>query len=144
MSKVENGNRVSVHYVGTFEDGLEFDSSRSTGVPLDFEVGSGRLLEGFETSVVGMAVGDTKTITLAPTEAYGEVDPSRTKAVPRDRFAPGMELEEGVTIQGQTDVGVPFVATIQAVNEEDVILDLNHPMAGKTINFEIEVVSIDK
>jgi len=143
MSKVENGNTISVHYIGKLEDGEMFDSSRERGAPLSFEVGAGQMISGFENSVVGMTAGETKTVTLSPTEAYGEPDPTRVKAVPRTAFAPEMEFEEGVVVQGQTDIGIPFVAKIQSFDDNEVVLDLNHPLAGKTLNFEIEVVSIN-
>jgi len=143
MSKVEDGNTVSVHYVGKLADGELFDSSRDREAPISFEVGAGTMIQGFESSVLGMTVGETKTIILTPQEAYGESDPTRVQAVPRTAFAPQMEFEEGAVVQGHTDVGMPFMAKIQSFSEDEVVLDLNHPLAGKTLNFEIEVVSID-
>jgi len=142
MSTVENGQKVSVHYVGTLDDGTEFDSSHSRGEPIMFEVGSGQLIAGFDSSIVGMAVGETKEITLGPTEAYGEANPELLQSFPQASFPPDFNFEVGEVVQGQNQAGQPVFAKIDSVGDEDVVLDLNHPMAGKTLNFAIELVSI--
>jgi FKBP-type peptidyl-prolyl cis-trans isomerase 2 len=143
MSKVENGQTVSVHYVGTLEDGTEFDSSRTREEPLAFQVGSGQLIAGFNNAVMGMTMGETKTISLEPSDAYGVVDPSAVHSVPTEMFPGDFKPVIGATVVGQNEQGEKMMAKIETFDEEGVTLDFNHPMAGKTLNFEIELISID-
>lgn len=138
--RVEIGANVQVHYKGTFEDGTEFDNSRTRGHTLDFEVGSPKIIPGFTEALVGMSVGDSKTITLQPEEAYGYVDPEGIRPVPKSAFGEGFEFEVGLMVQGNGPRG-PFVAKITSIEEEVVNLDFNHPLAGKVLNFEIEVMT---
>ena len=127
MKTVTVGNNVAVHYVGTFEDGTEFDNSHTRGATLDFTVGAGRMIKGFDQAVVGMTEGQTKTVSLTPDNAYGE------------------RVELGEMIQGNGPQG-PFLAKIEAIEEaeQQVVLDMNHPLAGKTLNFEIQMVKIQE
>ena len=140
--KVTNGQNVSVHYVGTLSDGTEFDNSRTRGETLNFQLGSGQLLPGFNDGVVGMSVGETKTITLTADEAYGQPQEEAIQDVPRAAFSEDFEFEVGGTVQGSGPAG-QFIAKVQAVNEQVVTLDLNHPLAGKDLTFEVELVSAD-
>ena len=142
MSKVENGKNVSVHYVGKFDDGTEFDSSRTRGETLSFEVGSGQLITGFDNAVVGMTVGETKSIKLSPDEGYGPSNPEAVQDVSIDMFPENFEFVVGATVVGQNETGNQMVAKIESVTDESVKLDFNHPMAGKNLNFEIEVMEI--
>jgi len=135
MSAVENGNTVSVHYRGTLNDGTEFDSSHSRNETLTFEVGSGQMIPGFDTAVVGMTTGETKNITLTPVEAYGDTNPEAIVDVSKDNFPDDFEYIEGAMIQGFGPNG-PVVGTINEVKETTVSVDFNHPMAGKDLNFE--------
>ena len=141
--QVENGNTVSVHYRGTLNDGTEFDSSHSRGEPLSFQVGAGQMISGFDAALPGMAVGETKSITLTPDQAYGESNPEAITDVPKTSFPPDFNFQVDAMVQGQNDMGQPVVGTINEVKENDVTIDFNHPMAGKDLNFEIELVSID-
>ncbi len=141
--KAKKGNNVKVHYVGTFEDGTEFDNSRIRGETLNFEVGSGKLLPAFNEAVVGMKEGDTKKVSLEAEHAYGPVDPNAFQDVPRAQFGDDFVFEVGGMIRGQTPTG-PFLARIHEIQEENITLDFNHPLAGKNLNFEIEMVSIKK
>ena len=140
--KVTNGQNVSVHYKGTLSDGTEFDNSRVRGSAMGFQVGSGQLLTGFNDAVVGMTVGDTKTIQIPAPEAYGAPRPEAIQQVPRSAFADNFEFIVGGTVQGNGPQG-EFLAKIQGVEEEFVILDLNHPLAGEDLTFEIELISIE-
>jgi FKBP-type peptidyl-prolyl cis-trans isomerase 2 len=140
--KVTTGQNVSVHYKGTLSDGTEFDNSRTRGEPMSFQVGSGQLLAGFNDAVVGMAIGETKTVTLESKEAYGDPRPDAIQEIPRTAFAPDFEFEIGGTVQGNGPAG-PFIAKIQAVQTESVTLDLNHPLAGQDLTFEVELVSVN-
>jgi len=142
MSKIKNGQTVSVHYVGTFEDGTEFDSSRQRDEPLSFQVGSGQLIPGFNDAVVGMALGETKQVCLNPPEAYGEIDPEAVQTVTKDVFPGDFDPVIGQTVVGQNENGDQMMAKINSFNDEGITLDFNHPMAGKTLNFEIEVISV--
>ena len=143
MKTVTVGNNVAVHYVGTFEDGTEFDNSHTRGSTLDFEVGAGRMIKGFDQAVIGMTEGETKTVSLTPADAYGERVEEAIQPVPMAAFGPDFKFELGEMIQGNGPQG-SFVAKIQAIQEEQqqVILDMNHPLAGRTLNFEIQMVKI--
>ena len=142
MSTVENGNNVQVHYIGTFDDGTEFDNSHDRGEPISFQVGTGQMISGFDAAVVGMSVGESKDITLAPDEAYGEHKEEFVKTYQRDVFPNEVQLTEGVTVAGQNELGQQMIAKVLSVSDDTVLLDFNHPMAGKNLNFNIEVVSV--
>lgn len=140
--KVTTGHNIKVHYRGTLTDGTEFDNSRVRGQALDFEVGSGRMIRGFNDAVLGMTPGDTKEVTLTPDVAYGNRNPEALQAVPKEAFGPDFEFILGAMVQGNGPAG-QFVAKIQALEEENVVLDMNHPLAGEQLNFEIELLSND-
>jgi len=139
----KSGNTVTVHYTGTLDDGTEFDSSRGKD-PLTFTLGSGQLIPGFDSAVVGMSVGDVKDVRVAPTEAYGEVKEDFTQVVAQNGFPPNFDFIVGGQVVGQSPQGMPVVATIVSLDEQasTVTVDLNHPMAGKTLNFDIELINI--
>ena len=138
---VKNGHTVNVHYKGTLNDGTEFDNSHVRGEPLNFEVGSRRLIRGFSEAVLGMKKGETKNVTIPVEAAYGPHNPEAVQAVPKQAFAEGMQFEIGGTVQGNGPRG-PFLARIQEVSDETVTLDMNHPLAGEELNFEIELLSV--
>ncbi|AFM06336.1 FKBP-type peptidyl-prolyl cis-trans isomerase [Bernardetia litoralis DSM 6794] len=133
---------VQVHYTGKFEDGNVFDSSRERKEPIEFQVGAGQMIKGFDAAVEGMNVGESKTITLAPTEAYGESNPENIVSFPKDKLPPEMNPKVGdqLALQGQNGEQIPVV--VLEANEEGVVLDANHPMAGKTLVFDLELVGI--
>jgi len=141
MSEVKAGQKVSVHYVGTFDDGTEFDNSRSRGEPITFELGGGRMIAGFEAAITEMVVGETKTIRLSPEEAYGPTRSDLTHSVSRDTFPSEFVFAAGATVQGQLPTGQLFNAKIESFDDESVVLDLNHPMAGRHLNFEVELLT---
>jgi peptidylprolyl isomerase len=141
MQKPQAGDTVRVHYTGTLEDGTQFDSSRGAD-PLEFAMGQGQLIAGFEMAVAGLAPGESVTVTLAPEEAYGESDAEMVQEVPRRMMPEGVELEPGMVLQGQSDEGQVDNFTIVSLTEETVTLDANHPLAGKTLTFDIELVEI--
>ena len=143
MEQVKKGDTIRVHYRGTFDDGEEFDSSYSRDEPLTTRAGVGNLIPGFDNALIGMTPGDTKTVNILAADAYGEINPEARQTIPKDQFPADLTLEEGSTIQGRSPQGQQVLATIQSVNESDVVLDFNHPMAGKNLNFEIEVVDIE-
>jgi peptidylprolyl isomerase len=143
MLQVENGNTVSVHYRGTLNDGTEFDSSHGRGEPVTFEVGSGQMISGFDDALPGMEIGETKNITLTPDQAYGDVNPEAIAEVPKSRFPEDFQFRELGIVEAQRSSGEPMVGVINEVKDDTVTIDFNHPMAGKDLNFEIELVSID-
>tara|TARA_A100001015_G_C14879567_1_gene667836 strand:+ start:396 stop:845 length:450 start_codon:yes stop_codon:yes gene_type:complete len=142
--KVESGNNISVHYKGTLDDGQQFDSSYDRGEPVTFSVGSGMMIAGFNNGVIGMKVGETKKVEISPQEAYGEHNPDGVQEVTKENFPNDFDFVTGKIIQGTVQNGQPFVATILEEKNDTVTLDFNHPMAGKNLNFEIELVSINE
>ncbi len=137
-----NGKKVKVHYTGTFDDGQVFDSSREAQ-PLEFEVGAGQVIPGFDQAVVGMGVGESKQVRIPEDEAYGPYNPEMVFDADHSQFEEGMNPQVGQQFQTQMQDGTPMMLTVREVSEEKVVLDANHPMAGKTLNFDIEVVEID-
>lgn len=142
MSEVKAGDTVSIHYTGTLADGSVFDSSDGRE-PLQFTVGSGQIISGLDKALPGMTVGDNKTVQVPADEAYGQKDPRAMQPVPRDQFPPDIPLEVGVQLQVQTPNGQVMSVTIVEVGEEAVVLDANHPLAGKDLTFAIQLVSIN-
>ena len=141
--KAMKGRTVNVHYVGTFDDGTEFDNSRNRGETITFEVGAGQMIQGFDSAIDGMTIGETKTLTLTPDEAYGQVDPNAFQTVPEEMFENFGNLGAGQTVTGVAQNGEQFAARIHSLQENTVTLDFNHPMAGKNLNFEVELVSVE-
>ena len=139
---VKNGDTVSFHYRGTLDDGTEFDSSHTRGETLNFEVGTGQLIAGFDNALPGMNIGEVKSVSLPPEEAYGPINADAIQVVEKTSFPTGFNFELGGQVQGMTGDGQPMTATIQSLSDDSVTLDMNHPMAGKNLNFEIELVSI--
>jgi len=144
MSKVENGQTVKIHYTGKFDDDTEFDNSRSRGEALTFQVGSGQLITGFDNAVVGMAIGEVKNVSLTPLEAYGESREELVQTISQSVFPQDYEFQVDSTVQGQNELGQDVVARIDSVGEDSVVLDFNHPMAGKNLNFEIELLGVEQ
>ncbi|MCD6229648.1 MAG: peptidylprolyl isomerase [Candidatus Diapherotrites archaeon] len=136
------GNRVKVEYEGTLEDGSVFDSSKAHGSLLEFELGAKQMIPGFENAVIGMKKNEEKKVTLKPSEAYGEADPLMTKEVPKTQLPPDLDVKVGMTLAASLPEGGQLPATVVEVNEDAIIIDLNHPLAGKTLTFKIKVVEI--
>ena len=141
MERAENGNTAKVHYTGTLADGTVFDSSRKRE-PLEFTLGGGQVIPGFDQAVTGMAVGETKTVTIPVENAYGPRRDEMMFEVARSQFPEGLNPEKGQQLQTQTGEGHPLLVTVAEVQEEKVTLDANHPLAGKDLTFEIELVEV--
>ena len=137
---IKKGDTVRAHYTGTLDDGTVFDSSRERD-PLEFVQGQGMLMPGFESAVEGHEAGDVVSVTIAPEEAYGEADPELIFTVPRAQVPDHIPLNVGVPLQLSNEQGQMDV-TITEVGPEEITLDANHPLAGKSLTFEIEIVSV--
>ena len=137
----KNGDTVLVHYTGTLADGAVFDSSRD-GEPLEATLGDGMLIPGFEKALAGMSAGDVKTVVIQPQEAYGEHLPELVLVIPREDVPDTIKPEPGMMVQLAMTHGEEFEAAITDVNEKEVTLDANHPLAGEALTFEIELVGV--
>ncbi len=143
-SVVQAGNTVNVDYTGTLEDGTIFDSSINHGQPLEFQVGSGQLIKGFDTAVLGMKKGEEKEIKLQPLEAYGESRPELIKDIPKSELPPGQEFKAGTILMMNLPNGMQIPLKVIDVKEDAVTFDLNHPLAGKVLIFKIKIVEISE
>lgn len=141
MRVAQPGNRVKVHYTGTYDDGSEFDSSKG-GTPLEFTLGESQVIPGFEQAITGMAVDEEKQVHIEAAQAYGEYDEDQLATVDRSMLPADLELEIGAQLQAQTEEGIPLIVTIAAIEGDQVTLDGNHPMAGKALNFALHLVEI--
>ena len=141
MSEAKQGDTVKVHYQGSLQDGTVFDSSRDRD-PLEFTIGEDQVIPGFESAVIGMEPGQSKVVTLEPEDAYGPRRSDLLVEVERERLPSELEVEVGSQVQVRQQDGNARVATIARVGEESVTLDVNHPLAGKDLTFDIELVEI--
>ncbi|MDG6244293.1 MAG: peptidylprolyl isomerase [Methanolobus sp.] len=137
---IKDGDTIKIDYTGTLDDGNVFDSSANHDQPLEFTVGAGQVIPGFEEAVRGMEAGEEKTFRIEPEEAYGEHNPALTQTVPRSLIQCDMELEEGMMLMVGTAEGQQMPARISEISDENVTLDMNHPLAGKALTFNIKVV----
>lgn len=136
------GKKVSVHYTGTLEDGTKFDSSYDRGEPLSFTCMAGMMIPGFDEAVKTMALGEKKTVVLQPDEAYGPRDEHKVAQL-QFSMLPGAErLEIGQDIRLATADGIPMPCKVVDKDDESVTVDMNHPLAGKALTFEIELVDV--
>lgn len=141
MQQVKSGDKVKVHYHGKLTSGETFDSSEGRA-PLEFEVGGGMVIKGFDDGVTGMSVGEKKTVNIPFDEAYGPRNPEMVIEFPRDKFPPEMELEVGMPLMMNNGAGQQFQVVVTEIKEEGVMLDANHPLAGQDLVFDIELVEI--
>ncbi len=141
MQEVKSGDTVRVHYHGKLNDGTTFDSSEDRD-PLEFEVGSGSVIAGFDNGVTGMKVGDKKTINIPVDEAYGQVQDDLLMEFPLDRFPADMKPEVGMELNMSNGAGQNFPVVITEVLDNSVVLDANHPLAGEDLTFDLELVEI--
>jgi FKBP-type peptidyl-prolyl cis-trans isomerase 2 len=141
MQQVKKGDTVKVHYHGRLEDGTTFDSSQGRE-PLEFEVGSGMVIAGFDEGVTGMQIGEKKTIHIPASEAYGPVQQEMIMEFPKNRFPADLTPEVGMQLNMSNGQGQNFPVVIVEVKDEVVVLDANHPLAGKDLIFDLELVEI--
>ncbi len=141
MATAKSGDLVFVHYTGKFDSGEVFDSSENRD-PLCFILGHGEIIQGFDTAIMGMRIGEKKLIVIAPEEAYGEYSEDQIITTKRSSFGDDFEPEIDLQLALQLENGERTMATIRDFNNETVTLDMNHPLAGKVLHFELELMDI--
>lgn len=142
MSIAKNGDNVTVHYTGKLITGEQFDSSNGRD-PLGFTIGAGQMIKGFDAALPGMAIGDKKTVTIVAAEAYGETNPEAIIQFPKTNVPADMVLEPGMPLTLTDQNGHPVQVVVLEVQEDIIVLDANHELAGKDLVFDIELVSIN-
>jgi peptidylprolyl isomerase len=141
MTDAKQGDTVRIHYTGTLSDGSTFDTSQGRA-PLEFTVGAGEIIHGLDRAIPGMSVGDRKTVRVPSDEAYGAHDPKGVQSVPRAEVPDHIPLDPGTQLEVQTGDGRRLPVIVTGVTPEEVVLDANHPLAGKDLTFEVELVEI--
>jgi peptidylprolyl isomerase len=141
LSKVKDGDTVKVHYTGTLENGEVFDSSENRE-PLEFTLGQGQLIPGFEKAVTGLTVGESTTVDIPSAEAYGEAREDLIISVPKNQLPDDVEPQIGMQLQVNQPNGQPVPVRITAIDDENLTLDANHPLAGQDLTFKIELVEV--
>jgi len=142
MSVAKKGDRVKVHYVGTLTTGEKFDSSIDRQEPIEFEVGAGQMIKGFDQAVEGMTVNDQKKVTIPSEDAYGAVREDHFIKVDKKEVPENIEVKVGNQLAVQTGEGQQVPVTITQVEDDHIVLDANHPMAGKDLVFDIQLLEI--
>ena len=138
--KATDGSKVKILYRGTLDDGSEFDSNLG-GEPLEFQIGRGQVIDGFEKAVLGMAAGEEKTVTMRPDEAYGPRDETLLMSTPKAKL-PADGLFEGIGVRIRLEDGRIADGIVTEIRDDSVTLDFNHPLAGKALTFAIKVVDV--
>lgn len=141
MTQAKSGDTVRIHYTGTLEDGTQFDSSDGRD-PLEFALGGGQVIPGFDSAVDGMAVGDSKSVTIPPDEAYGQRHEQLVQQVPKTTLPEDMEPSVGMQLQSQGPEGQVMNLVVTEVEDDAITVDANHPLAGQALTFAIELVEI--
>lgn len=141
MKQVQEGDLVKVHYTGKLPNGDQFDSSVGRE-PLEFTVGAGQMIKGFDAAMPGMAVGDKKTVTISPADGYGERVDEAVIEFPKENIPADMKLEEGMSLTLSNQEGQPVPVVVKEIKDDVVLLDANHFLAGQDLVFDIELVEI--
>ena len=141
MTQAKSGDTVRIHYTGTLDDGTQFDSSDGRD-PLEFALGGGQVIPGFDTAVDGMAVGESKSVTIQPEEAYGQRHDQLVQQVPKTTLPEDMELAVGMQLQSQGPDGQVMNLVVAEIEDDSITVDANHPLAGQALTFAIELVEI--
>jgi FKBP-type peptidyl-prolyl cis-trans isomerase 2 len=141
---VKTGNKVKIEYEGSLDSGEVFDSSSSHGQALEFTIGEKQVIPGFENAVIGMEKGQEKQIKIKPKDAYGEKNPELIQKVPKAQLPEQVkDIKPGMILGMQTPDGRKFPVHVADVSEEDITIDLNHPLAGQNLNFKIKVIEVE-
>jgi len=141
-TQAKTGDTVKVHYTGTLKEGSVFDTSLDRE-PLEFTLGRGQLIPGFEQAVIGMTVGESKTVNIPVDQAYGPYNNELISVIDRDKLPEGMNPEVGQQLQAQQPDGQTRIVTVIDISETSITVDANHPLAGKDLTFEIELIEIE-
>ena len=141
MAEAKHGDTVAIHYTGRLDDGSVFDSSDGRD-PLEFEVGAEQVIPGLDCEIPGMTVGEKKSIVIEPAQAYGPVNPDAKQDVPRGDIPENIPLDIGTPLQVEISEGQTISVFVTEVTDDTVVLDANHPLAGKTLKFDVELVNI--
>lgn len=141
MTEAKAGDKVRIHYTGTLADGSTFDSSEGRA-PLEFTIGAGQVIPGFDKAVTGMTIGEQKTVTIPADDAYGQPDPRGFQTVPREHIPEEIPLEVGLMLQAVGQDGQAMPVSVAEISETEVTLDANHRLAGKDLTFALELVEI--
>ena len=141
MTQAKTGDTVRIHYTGTLDDGTQFDSSDGRD-PLEFALGGGQVIPGFDSAVDGMAVGESKSVTIPPDEAYGQRHEQLVQQVPRTTLPEDMEPAVGMQLQSKSPDGQVMNLVVTEIVDDSITVDANHPLAGQTLTFAIELVEI--
>lgn len=141
MTEIKDGDTVRIHYTGTLTDGDVFDSSEGRD-PLEFVVGSGQIISGLDSALPGMTMGEKKRVEIPCVDAYGPINPGMRQSIPREGVPDDIPLDLGTQLQMQTPDGQAVSVTIVGVDDATITLDANHPLAGKDLIFDIEIVAI--
>jgi FKBP-type peptidyl-prolyl cis-trans isomerase SlpA len=142
MSQVKKDDKVKVHYTGKLANGEVFDSSLERE-PMEFQVGSGQLIPGFENGVIDMKVSEKKTIVIPSDQAYGESRKELIQEVPKDRLPEDIKPEVGMGLVSKTPEGQEIQLVVKEVKDDAIVVDGNHPLAGQELTFEVEVIEIN-
>jgi peptidylprolyl isomerase len=141
MKKVENGKYVKVHYTGKFDDGEVFDSSTGS-TPLEVHMGASEVIPGFEKALIGMSENERKTVVITPEDAYGQRDENLEQSFQRSDFPADFAAQMGEMVVLESEEHGQFPAVVKSIDGQSVVLDMNHPLAGKELTFDLEVVEI--
>jgi peptidylprolyl isomerase len=141
MTQAKSGDTIAVQYTGKLDDGTVFDSSVGKD-PLQFTIGTGTVIPGFEDAVIGMDTGDSKTVTIPAEEAYGDRNPDLVMVFEREQIPPELPVEVGQQLQLHQDNGRAVPVVVTDISASDVTLDANHPLAGEDLTFDIQLVAI--
>lgn len=141
MAQIKKGDKIKVHYTGKLDDGKVFDSSRERE-PLEFTVGDGKIIPGFEEAVIGMQPGESKTIKIEAEKAYGPYREELVAEVEKSKFPENVKPEVGQQLQVKQENGQTIIVTVMGLTDTHVKLDANHPLAGKDLTFELELVEV--
>lgn len=142
MSQIHENSKVTLHFALRLEDGEVIDSTFENK-PATFEIGDGNLPEGFEKHILGLSVGDRRTVRVEPADAFGQVNPANIQEFDRDQFAQSGDLEAGMVVSFEDAAGSELPGVIAELGAEKVKVDFNHPLAGKSLDFEVEIVSVE-
>ena len=140
---LKDGDKVKVEYTGSLSDGTVFDSSEKQGQPLEFEIGSGQIIPGFENNIKELEEGSEKEFVIKPEEGYGEPNDEMIKTVPRDQLPQDKEITEGMAVAMETQDGQQIPGKVTEASDEEVTIDFNHPLAGQELHFKVKLVGVN-